>query len=262
MIITAGTGVVVLPTPTGYSISSIDTFSQKKAVDDATETTEANAQDQVLRNGTGDIVSVTGGLSGILAGLSGGAGAVGTASSAIGAIGSASGLLGGAAAIGGFAAVAGRERKAKGTDINGNPLLDSNGNIDLQEGSQVVTVTLPDNGCDVTRLLFDKPPPCSWRGIENEFGQQSVNLEILREFNSEIIIPSTVSTISELIAPLQETVGINRAIISDIESNITNNYQPKITNENKLSYDFIQGTPNRSGYSTISNVASTFRTLH
>ncbi|KAI9094140.1 hypothetical protein DFS34DRAFT_630017 [Phlyctochytrium arcticum] len=212
MTLVGGTGVIVTPTGTGYSISSIDTLTQEKAEDAPNEETTEGSEGKVLKNG-GDIIQVTGGLAGALSGLGGilgGSSAIGSASSAIGAIAGSGGLLLGAAATGGFISIFGRRRERK-EDTNGDPILDSDGNIDLEPGSNVVIVTMPDNtGCDATRLLFDTPPSCSYLGIAGEYKQQAINLEMLRQYDSQIIQPST-------------------ALLESIEGDLNNNYQTKIS---------------------------------
>ncbi|KAI9101364.1 hypothetical protein DFS34DRAFT_468243 [Phlyctochytrium arcticum] len=233
--LTAGTGIILVGSPgVGYTISTIDTFQQKKAADEPIQQRNEGSAEEVFKSGSGDIISISGGLTGVLGGLGGlfGAGSmVGTASSAIGAVGG--GLLSGVSGgFGGFITIFGRERKRK-EDVNGSPIIDAIGNYEVQSGSNVTIVTLPNsNGCDTTRLMFDTPPACNYLGITNEYPQQAVNLEMLRQYNTE------------------DAVDLNTGLITGIEEDLFNNYQPKITNVNKIPYSNISGIPDLSPFLT------------
>ncbi|KAI9093514.1 hypothetical protein DFS34DRAFT_666381 [Phlyctochytrium arcticum] len=268
MTILPGTGIIVAGSPGGpYTISSIDTFTQKKAADNPPEQKTASDTPEVFKSGSGSTVAVTGGMAGALSGgiaslggVSGGGSFItGIASSAIGGISQLAGALSGGSLIGGFIGLWGHERKQE-KDVNGDLLFDPvNGTPLLEEGSNVVIATFPDSlGCDTTRLLFDKPPLCSWLGLQNEYCQQAVNLQILREYDAEIILPKIVSTTSELVQPLQDAVDMNTALITGLEEDIFNNYQAKITSENQLSYDLLQNSPNLSGFATNSSVSANY----
>ncbi|KAI9101671.1 hypothetical protein DFS34DRAFT_611031 [Phlyctochytrium arcticum] len=265
MTILPGTGIIVAGSPGGpYTISSIDTFTQEKTAEDPPEQKTADTPEETFKSGSGTTIASSGGLAGALGGLGGvisilggGAGITGIASSAIGAVGGLSGALTGGSLVGGFIGIWGHERKQE-KDEDDNGLYNEDGTASLEEGSNVVIATLPDVlGCETTRLLFDKPPPCSWLGLQNEYGQQAVNLQILREYDTEVILPKIVSTTSALLEPLSEQLEITNLICLDIESNINNNFQPKITSSAKLDYSLISNTPNLSIYATSSSVAST-----
>ncbi|KAI9103130.1 hypothetical protein DFS34DRAFT_353351 [Phlyctochytrium arcticum] len=108
---------------------------------------------------------------------------------------------------------------------------------------------MPDNtGCDATRLLFDKPPPCSWLGITSEYKQQAVNLEILREYDSEVIKPNTMSLVSQLVNPITDLIDTQQALLGSIEGDLNNNYQTKISGTNKIPYSLVSGNPDLSIY--------------
>ncbi|KAI9103418.1 hypothetical protein DFS34DRAFT_671926 [Phlyctochytrium arcticum] len=267
MTLTAGNGVILVGSPgIGYTISTIETFQQKKAAEDPAENKTSDTPQETLKGGSGSTIASSGGLAGGLAGgiagvisiFGGGAGLSGVASSAIGAVGGLSGAVTGGGLAGGFISIFGYERKQK-KDENDNSLYNEDGTASLEEGSNVIIATLPDAlGCNTTRLLFDKPPLCSWLGIENEYGQQAVNLQILREYDNEVILPKIVDTTSSLVLPLQDSIDLNTALITGLEEDIFSSYQAKITSENKLSYDLLQNSPNLSGFATISNIASTY----
>ncbi|KAI9103733.1 hypothetical protein DFS34DRAFT_297104 [Phlyctochytrium arcticum] len=237
-----GNGIAVLGGP--YTISTIDNLRMERNADEPTETQNDTGEGQVLRSGTGDVVSITGGLNGILSGLGGlFGGAAGSASSAIGAIGGLSGAVTGGSLAGGWLAIFGRERREE-RDSNGVVVTYQDGTPKLLPGSNVVIGTLPDNGCDATRLLFDTPPDCSWLGVKNEYSQQAVNLDILRRYDSEIIVPRTVDSLD----PIVEKLDYLEAVTSDIEANVANNYQTKITSLNPIPYGVISGSPDFSVY--------------
>ncbi|KAI9090297.1 hypothetical protein DFS34DRAFT_625226 [Phlyctochytrium arcticum] len=246
-----GNGITVAGKTISNSFSlTADTFKTERTAEDPIQEQTGEGANQVLKSGGGEVVSVSGGLSGIVGPLNGlfgaGGSVIGSASSAISAIGS--GMLGGAlTGLGaGFITILGRERKRE-EDVNGNPILDSNGNIQMKPGSNVITVTLPDsNGCDVTRLLFDTPPQCGWLGIATEYPQQAVNLDMLRQYDSQIIQPSTVSLVSQLIDPIIQNLEIVNSVIEGVETDIATNYQPKITSTNKIPYSNISTPPDLS----------------
>ncbi|KAI9103783.1 hypothetical protein DFS34DRAFT_645838 [Phlyctochytrium arcticum] len=246
MTLTAGTGVILVGSPgLGYTISTIDTFTQEKTAEDPPEQKNADTPEETFKSGSGSTIASSGGLAGALGGLGGvisifggGAGISGIASSAIGAVGGLSGALTGGSLVGGFIGIWGHERKQE-IDEDDNGLYNEDGTASLEEGSNVVIATLPDAlGCDTTRLLFDKPPPCSWLGLQNEYGHQAVNLQILREYDTEIIIPKIVETTSELLEPLLESIDLTTALVYDL--------------------DLISDTPNLSGYAVTANLPATY----
>ncbi|KAI9105873.1 hypothetical protein DFS34DRAFT_690337 [Phlyctochytrium arcticum] len=229
-----GTGIIVTGGPGGpYTISSINTLTQKKAEDSPTEETTEGSEGKILKNGGGDVVQATGGLAGILTGLSGlftgagiGAGGVAIGSSAIGSLGG--GILGGGIGLaGGFATVFGKKREEE-RDENGTIVLNPDGTVKLQPGGQVVIATLPTDTCGETRLLFDIPT-CSYLGIQNEYPQTAINLQMLREYDSEVIKPNT-------------------ALLESIEGDLNNNYQTKISGTNKIPYSLVNLNPDLSIY--------------
>ncbi|KAI8816357.1 uncharacterized protein EV422DRAFT_571729 [Fimicolochytrium jonesii] len=202
LVISGGAGIIVAGSEsTGYVISSVQPYKQKKQDSDPEENTEESdpfaESDPLTASGSSPVVSVTGPLGFLLssgASLIGGPLASGVAvapTSAFGALGALAGAVGGTTIVGGFASVFGREQKNK-TDASGNPIIDANNNPVLEDGWQVIISTLPkpdDTSCDVTRLLFDTPSVCSYRGVLNEVPQQAVNLDILKQYHTAAIKP-------------------------------------------------------------------------
>ncbi|KAI9104937.1 hypothetical protein DFS34DRAFT_605234 [Phlyctochytrium arcticum] len=264
MTLVGGTGVIVTPTGTGYSISSIDTQQNKRTAEDVTENQMDVSEPKVYKNGTGSTVASTGGLLGALGplggifNLAGGIAAVpGIASSAIGGVAQLAGALTGGSLVGGYISVYGHERKQE-KDQEGNGLCNVDNTPKLEPGSNIVIYTAPDAvNCPDSRLMFDKPS-CSWIGVQNEYEEQAVNLEILREYDSEVIQPNTVSLLSQLISPINDRIDTVEAVIQSVKTDLGSNYQVKITNGNKLSYSLISDTPNFSGFATTSNVAANY----
>ncbi|KAI8822075.1 uncharacterized protein EV422DRAFT_566502 [Fimicolochytrium jonesii] len=202
LVISGGAGIVVAGSEgTGYVISSVQPYKQKKQDSDPEENMEESdpfaESDPLTASGSSPVVSVTGPLGFLLssgASLIGGPLASGVAvapTSAFGALGALAGAVGGTTIVGGFASVFGRERKNK-TDASGNPIIDANNNPVLEDGSQVIISMLPkpdDTSCDVTRLLFDTPSSCSYRSVLFEVPQQAVNLDLLKQYHIAAIKP-------------------------------------------------------------------------
>ncbi|KAI8815510.1 uncharacterized protein EV422DRAFT_510530, partial [Fimicolochytrium jonesii] len=242
LVITGGSGILVVGSEeTGFNISSIQPYKNRKEDDDPEEKNEdsepSGESDPLTASGSNPVVSVTGPLSTILGGAVGLIGPAAGAPFATSAIGSVGGLLGGPAAaagiLGGFIAASGRQRKNQ-KDANGNNVVDSKGNpVPDPNGSQVIIATFPktdDTSCDVTRLLFDTPPPCSYLGIAKEIPQQAVNLDMLRQYDSTIIQP----TYSNLI--IQNTNLLQTAI------------DGKVAKTDTIPYARITGAPDLTIY--------------
>lgn len=232
LMITGGAGIIVAGSETtGYVISSTQPLKNRKEDDEPEEQNEESEptqeSDPLTSDATNPTVATSGPLGPILGALTPligaaapAAGIAPLATSSIGAIGS---LAGGLPAIGGllggFIALSGRERKAK-KDASGNPILTPEGYPELEEnGSNVAIVTMPklnETDCDVTRLFLDKIPPCSYRGIKYEYPQTAISLELLREYDDEVIMPNVVSILGDNTTLLQNQinskVGLNDTI--------------------------------------------------
>lgn len=219
LVISGGAGIIVAGSEsTGYVISSTQPYKNRRDDDDPDEKNEesepAQQSDPLTATSSTPIVSMVGPLGGALAagasliGAAPAAGVAASATSAFGAIGVLAGAAGGVGVIGGFLQESGRRRENK-KDASGNNIMDSDGNPVLEDGSEVIVATFPkiiDSDCDVTRLLFDTPSACSWRGVKYEYGQQAVNLDILKEYDSAIISPNYTSLISQNTALLQQSI--------------------------------------------------------
>ncbi|KAI8824835.1 uncharacterized protein EV422DRAFT_503636 [Fimicolochytrium jonesii] len=217
--ISGGEGIICVGSPlTGYTISSIQPYKKKKEDDDPEEKNEdsepSGESDPLTASSAPSTVSLVGplgaalGAASSLIGAAPAAGAVASASSAFGAIGALAGAAGGVAVLGGLLQESGRRRQNK-TNSDGTNIIGADGNPVLVDGSEVIIATFPkinDTDCDVTRLMFDKPPPCWWRGVAKEYGQQSVNLDILKEWDTDVNQPAYMNVISQNTSLLQSSI--------------------------------------------------------
>ncbi|KAI8821998.1 uncharacterized protein EV422DRAFT_505509 [Fimicolochytrium jonesii] len=249
--ISGGEGIICVGSPlTGYTISSIQPYKKKKEDDDPEEKNEdsepSGESDPLTASSAPSTVSLVGplgaalGAASSLIGAAPAAGAVASASSAFGAIGALAGAAGGVAVLGGLLQESGRRRQNK-TNSDGTNIIGADGNPVLVDGSEVIIATFPkinDTDCDVTRLMFDKPPPCSWRGVAKEFGQQSVNLDILNEWNDEINAPAYMSVIANNTSLLQTALDT------------------KFNKTGILPYSQLSNTPDLSVYQKILSATS------
>ncbi|KAI9092388.1 hypothetical protein DFS34DRAFT_688172, partial [Phlyctochytrium arcticum] len=251
-----GVGIIVSGTPGGpYTISSIDNLQTKRTAEDPTETQTDVSEPKVYKSGSGSTVASSGGLIGGLSGLGGifnMAGSVaavpGLSSSALGAAAQLGGALTGGSLVGGFISIFGHERKQE-KDEEGNGLYNPDNTPKLEPGSNVVIYTAPDAlNCPSTRILFDTPPSCSYLGIDSEFKEQAINLDMLRQYYSQVIQPETVNLTGSLLAPLSDQLELTSSIVSALETSLNNDYQTKITSSNKIPYSNISSPPDLSLY--------------
>lgn len=132
--------------------------------------------------------------------------------------------------------------KKKKRDVNGDVILDVNGEPTYEDPIDNVQQVEPDTSnvfivsdpsplgdCKTTRLLFDTPPACNYRGIQYEYKQQAINLDMLDQYHDEVIKPSSADFVGDLIEMKQDVITTSTNLsIADLILNTENGTSPRV----------------------------------